>query len=62
MEDELTAAFLGDDAGLGAPAEDDMGLPDQNQPQPAAFNPVWCDTPAAGHQCADSIRRIPLLM
>ncbi len=32
MEDELTAAFLGDDSGLGAPAQDDMPV---DQPQPA---------------------------
>jgi len=32
MEDELTAAFLGDDAGLGVSAQDDMPLDDQPQP------------------------------
>jgi len=32
MEDELTAAFLGDDSGLGVPTQDDMPM---DQPQPA---------------------------
>jgi HSP20 family protein len=32
MEDELTAAFLGDDAGLGAPVQDDMPVDQPQQP------------------------------
>jgi HSP20 family protein len=47
MEDELTAAFLGDDSGLGAPALDEMPA---DQPQPA--DDEWDEDEAVPGQLA----------